>query len=63
MFMRRLSKEKMHIFLIIGYMVLTVISGTVLRNGLVLFLTINMFLAGIGWLLSVVLDVAKEKKV
>jgi len=62
MLIHRLVKEKLHVFIIVGYMLLTAISGALLNNGLVLFLTINMFLAGIGWLLSIVLDVAKQKE-
>jgi uncharacterized membrane protein len=42
-------------------MVLTVFIGGIYNNGLVLFLTINMFLAGISWIISIGVSCLKDK--
>ncbi len=62
MFIGKLIKEKFYIFSIVGYMLTTVISGTILRDGLVLFLTINMFLAGVAYAISVLASYLNDKK-
>ena len=60
MFMDKVIKHKNDIFMIVGYMVVTAIIGTILNDGLVLFLTINMFLAGVAWGISVIIEMLDE---
>ncbi len=62
MFISKLIEDKFYIFSIVGYMLLTAISGAILGNGLVLFLTINMFLASISYGLSVIADYVHTEK-
>ncbi len=61
MFMDDIKKEMKWIIFVIAYMILTAISGTLLNDGLVMFLTINMFLAGVAYILTYVVIYVKEK--
>lgn len=59
--MDKVIKESKWFIGIVLYMFLTAISGSILNDGLVLFLTINMFLAGVGYGITLVLVYIKEK--
>ncbi|QWB96124.1 DUF1361 domain-containing protein [Mycoplasmatota bacterium] len=61
MLLDRVYKEKFYLSALISYMVLTVFTGSILNNGLILFLTINMFLAGVSWILSIGVSCLKDK--
>ncbi len=62
MFMDKLIKHKTYIILTVLYMLLTTVVGAILQNGLILFLTINMFLAALSWGISLVVEYFYEKK-
>lgn len=62
MFMDKLIKHKTYIILTVLYMLLTTVVGATLQNGLILFLTINMFLAALSWGISLVVEYFYEKK-
>jgi len=61
MLLDRVYKEKFYLSALISYMVFTVFTGSILNNGLILFLTINMFLAGVSWILSIGVSCLKDK--
>ena len=61
MFMDKLIKHKTYIILTVLYMLLTTVVGAMLQNGLILFLTINMFLAALSWGISLVIEYLDEK--
>ncbi|MGE4320195.1 MAG: DUF1361 domain-containing protein [Acholeplasmataceae bacterium] len=63
MFMDKLIKHKTYIILTVLYMLLTTVVGAILQNGLILFLTINMFLAALSWGISLVVEYLDEKKI
>jgi len=60
MFIDDIKKEMKWIIFVIAYMILTAISGTLLNDGLVMFLTINMFLAGVAYTLTYVVKYINE---
>jgi len=59
--MDKIIKESKWFIGIALYMFITAISGFILDDGLVMFLTINMFLAGVGYGITLVLVYVKDK--
>lgn len=60
--MDKVIKESKWFIGIVIYMFLTAVSGFILNDGLVLFLTINMFLAGVGYVITLGLVYVKDKQ-